>query len=171
MTSSLFGLIDEALARGEAVTLVTVVRAQGSTPQRVGARMLVFEDGRTLGTIGGGCYEQDAFGKARLALQTGRHILAHYDLNDDFAEEQGLICGGQMDVFIEPIEPPPLLVILGAGHVGLQLGRLAPSLGFRVTVVDDRERFTESCQQFRGHRGDYTGCDHGAIWQGATWCA
>jgi xanthine dehydrogenase accessory factor len=89
--ASLFGAIDEALTRGEAVALVTIVRAQGSTPQRVGARMLVHEDGRTLGTIGGGCYEQDALGKARLALQTGRPTLAHYDLNDDFAEEQGLI--------------------------------------------------------------------------------
>ena len=143
MTASLFGHIDEALARGQAVALVTIVRAQGSTPQRVGARMLVFEDGRTLGTIGGGCYEQDAFGKARLALQTGRSTLAHYDLNDDFAEEQGLICGGQMDVFIDPIVPTPRVCIVGAGHVGYHTAQLAAHVGFRVVVVDDRASFAD----------------------------
>lgn len=140
---SLFGAVDEALARGEAVALVTIVRAQGSTPQRVGARMLVHEDGRTLGTIGGGCYEQDACGKARLALQTGRPTLAHYDLNDDFAEEQGLICGGQMDVFIDPITPTPRVCIVGAGHVGYHTAQLAATVGFRVVVVDDRASFAD----------------------------
>jgi xanthine dehydrogenase accessory factor len=141
MTPELLTALDDALARGETVALVTIVSTRGSTPQRVGAKMLVHADGRSLGTIGGGCYESDAFGKAREALQTRRPRLVKYELTDDFAEETGLICGGQMEVFIEPIEPPPQLVILGAGHVGLQLGRLAPGLGFRVTVVDDRERF------------------------------
>jgi len=140
---SLFGAVDEAVARGEAVALVTIVRAQGSTPQRVGARMLVYEDGRTLGTIGGGCYEQDACGKARLALQTGRPTLAHYDLNDDFAEEQGLICGGQMDVFIDPVTPTPRVCIVGAGHVGYHTAQLAATVGFRVVVVDDRASFAD----------------------------
>ncbi len=146
MTLSLFGQIDQALARGEAVALVTVVGAHGSTPQRVGARMLVYEDGRTIGTIGGGCYEQDAFGKARLALQTGRPTLAHYDLNDDFAQEQGLICGGQMDVFIDPIAPTPRVCIIGAGHVGFHTAHLAASVGFRVVVVDDRASFADAAR-------------------------
>ena len=75
------------MKRGEAVALVTVVRANGSTPQRAGAKMLVFPDGRTIGTIGGGCYENDAFWKAREALATGRSALLHYELNDDFAQE------------------------------------------------------------------------------------
>ena len=141
MSPDLVAALGEALARGETVALVTIVSTRGSTPQRVGAKMLVYADGRTLGTIGGGCYESDAFGKAREALRTRKSRLVEYELTDDFAEETGLICGGQMQVFIEPIEPPPQLVILGAGHVGLQLGRLAPALGFRVTVVDDRERF------------------------------
>jgi xanthine dehydrogenase accessory factor len=143
---SLFGALDDALARGEAVALVTIVRAQGSTPQRVGARMLVYGDGRTLGTIGGGCYEQDACGKARLALQTGRPTLAHYDLNDDFAEEQGLICGGQMDVFIDPVTLPPRVCIVGAGHVGYHTAQLAAGVGFRVVVVDDRASFADAAR-------------------------
>ena len=130
-----------ALARGETVAMVTIVAAHGSTPQRVGARMLVFSDGRLVGTIGGGCYENDAFWKAREALDTHRSRLVHYELSDDLAEESGLICGGQMDVFIEPIEPAPHLFILGAGHVGFQLGQIAPTVGFRLHVVDDRQKF------------------------------
>lgn len=141
---SLFGAIDAALAEGRPVALVTIVRAQGSTPQRVGARMLVFEDGAILGTIGGGCYEQDAAGKARLALSTGRSTLAHYDLNDDFAEEQGLVCGGQMDVFIDPLLPVPRVCVVGAGHVGYHVAHLAATVGFAVTVVDDRTAFADA---------------------------
>ncbi len=123
---------------------MTIVRAQGSTPQRVGAKMLVFADGRTVGTIGGGCYENDAFWKARDALATGRSALLHYELNDDFAQENGLVCGGQMDVHIDPLEPTPHLYIVGAGHVGWHLGRLAADAGFRTDVVDDREKFANS---------------------------
>ena len=131
----------EALKRGEPVALVTIVRARGSTPQRTGAKMLVFADGRTIGTIGGGCYESEAFWKARDALTTGRSALLHFNLNDDFAEENGLVCGGQMDVHIDPLEPTPRLYVIGAGHVGQHLGRAAGDAGFRVHVVDDREKF------------------------------
>ena len=128
---------------------MTVVRANGSTPQRAGAKMLVFPDGRTIGTIGGGCYENDAFWKAREALATGRSALLHYELNDDFAQETGLVCGGQMDVHIDPLEPTPRLFIVGAGHVGWHLGRLAVDAGFRLHVVDDREKFA-STERFPG---------------------
>ena len=130
-----------ALARGEPVAMVTIVAAHGSTPQRVGARMLVFADGRQVGTIGGGCYEHDAFGKARAALATRRSQVVHYELSDDLADDTGLICGGRMDVFIEPVEPTPHLYILGAGHVGYQLGQIAPAAGFRLHVIDDRQKF------------------------------
>ncbi len=133
--------LSRALERGEMAALVTIVAAHGSTPQRVGAKMLVFPDGRTVGTIGGGCYENDAFWKAREALKARRARLEHYELSDDLAEESGLICGGQMDVFIEPIEPAPRLYIIGAGHVGYQLGQIAPTVGFRLHVVDDRQKF------------------------------
>ena len=97
----------EALKRGESVALVTVVRARGSTPQRAGAKMLVFADGRTVGTIGGGCYENDACLKAREAIASGSQSLQHYELNDDFAQENGFVCGGQMDVHVDPLMPAP----------------------------------------------------------------
>jgi xanthine dehydrogenase accessory factor len=139
----------DALARGDSVALVTVVRSQGSTPQRAGAKMLVWADGRTVGTIGGGCYENDAFWKAREAIASGRPQLLHYELNDDFAQENGLICGGRMDVHIDPLAPSPRLFIVGAGHVGFHLAKLAADIGFRIHVVDDREKFANS-ERFPG---------------------
>src|SRR3954447_3140661 len=141
MNQEVFAAVAGALERGEPAALVTIVAARGSTPQRVGAKMLVFADGRIVGTIGGGCYENDAFWKAREAITNRRPELVHYELSDDFAQETGLICGGQMDVYIEPIEPSPELYVIGAGHVGFHLARLAHDVGFRVHVVDDREKF------------------------------
>jgi xanthine dehydrogenase accessory factor len=139
--NEVYAAIVEVVARGGRGALVTIVRATGSTPQRVGAKMLVLEDGTLVGTIGGGCYESDAFQRARQVIGSGRPELVHYELNDDVAEENGLICGGQMDVFIEPVAPAPELFVLGAGHVGFHLGRLAAGTGFRTHIVDDRERF------------------------------
>jgi xanthine dehydrogenase accessory factor len=144
MNQEVFAAVTDALERGEPAALVTIVSARGSTPQRVGAKMLVFADGRTVGTIGGGCYENDAFWKAREAITNRRPQLLHYELDDDFAQESGLICGGQMDVYIEPIEPAPELYVVGAGHVGFHLARAAHEAGFRVHVVDDREKFANA---------------------------
>ena len=144
MVEEVLAAANDAMARGETVALVTIVRAVGSTPQRVGAKMLVFADGRTVGTIGGGCYESEAFWKARDAITTGRPALVRFDLNDDLAGESGLICGGQMDVFVEPLTPSPHLYIAGGGHVGMQLARAAAEVGFRIHVVDDREKFANA---------------------------
>jgi xanthine dehydrogenase accessory factor len=141
VNKEVFAAVAAALDRGEAAALVTIVSTTGSTPQRVGAKMLVFGDGRMVGTIGGGCYENDAFWKAREAITTRKPQLVHYELSDDFAQETGLVCGGQMDVYIEPIEPSPELYVIGAGHVGTELATLAHAVGFQVHVVDDREKF------------------------------
>jgi len=141
VNKEVFAAVAAALDRGEAAALVTIVSTTGSTPQRVGAKMLVFGDGRTVGTIGGGCYENDAFWKAREAITARSPQLVHYELSDDFAQETGLVCGGQMDVYIEPIEPSPELYVIGAGHVGTGLARLAHAVGVQVHVVDDREKF------------------------------
>jgi xanthine dehydrogenase accessory factor len=146
MSPEVLADLADAISRGETVAIVTIVEARGSTPQRVGARMVVHADGRLVGTIGGGCYESDAAGKAREIIRSRTPRLVRYELTDDFAADTGLICGGQMQVFIEPVEPAPALYILGAGHVGHQLGRLAPALGFRVHVVDDREKFANAAR-------------------------
>jgi len=144
MNQEVSAAVADALERGEPAALVTIVSTTGSTPQRVGAKMLVFADGRIVGTIGGGCYENDAFWKAREAITNRRPQLLRYELSDDFAQETGLICGGQMDVYIEPIEPSPELFVVGAGHVGFHLARLAHEVGFRVHIVDDREKFANT---------------------------
>ncbi len=141
MNEEVFRAVVAALEQGEAAALVTIVRTSGSTPQRVGAKMLVYADGHTVGTIGGGCYENDANLKARDAMRTRRPQLVRYELSDDVAEDSGLICGGQMDVYIEPLEPAPHLFLVGAGHVSAQLGRFAAATGFRVHVLDDRSKF------------------------------
>ena len=133
-----------ALERGEPVALVTIVRSNGSTPQRTGAKMLVYADGRTVGTIGGGCYENDALGKAREAIASGKPMLVKYDLNDDFVQESGLICGGQMEVYIDPLAPQAELFVIGAGHVGWHLARSARDVGFRIHIIDDREKFANA---------------------------
>jgi len=144
MNHEVFAALGEALSRGEEAALVTIVSSNGSTPQRVGAKMLVFADGRIVGTVGGGCYENDAIGKARQVLQTRKPTTVKYDLNDDFAEETGLVCGGQMEVFIEPIEASPSVYIFGAGHVGYYLARCAYEAGFGVHIVDDRAAFANA---------------------------
>lgn len=125
--------------------LVTVVGAQGSTPQRPGARMLVLGDGAVHGTIGGGCVEAEMARRARVAIESGRPVLTTYDLTPEQAGEEGLVCGGRMEVFIEPLEATPDLAILGAGHVARPLCTLAAMAGFRVSVLDDRDQYaTES---------------------------
>jgi xanthine dehydrogenase accessory factor len=144
VNQEVFAALAEALARGEEVALVTIVASTGSTPQRVGAKMLVFPDGRTVGTIGGGCYENDAFWKAREAITARRPLNVKYELNDDFAQETGLVCGGQMEVFIEPVEASPDVYVFGAGHVGYFVAKMAREVGFRVHVVDDREKFANA---------------------------
>ncbi|MBI3046878.1 MAG: XdhC family protein [Acidobacteria bacterium] len=144
MNQEVFAALNEALQRGEEVALVTIVSSVGSTPQRVGAKMLVYADGRTVGTIGGGCYENEAFWKAREAIKTRKPVTLKFELNDDFAQETGLICGGQMEVFVEPIEPSPEVYVFGAGHVGYHVAKTAQEVGFHVHVIDDREKFAST---------------------------
>ena len=141
MNQEVFSALSDAFKRGEEVALVTIVSSTGSTPQRVGAKMLVYSDGRTVGTIGGGCYENDAFWKAREAIKSRTPLNLRFELNDDFAQETGLVCGGQMEVFIEPVEPSPALHVFGAGHVGYFVAKMAHETGFKVHVIDDREKF------------------------------
>jgi xanthine dehydrogenase accessory factor len=133
---------------GEAVALVTIVSTEGSTPRKAGARMLVRGDGRLQGTVGGGRLEADLVQRAREALATGRPELVSFDLTGE--GEGGLVCGGTVRAFVEPIEAAPTLLLFGAGHVSAALARLARPLGFRVEVADDRpeqasrERFPEA---------------------------
>jgi xanthine dehydrogenase accessory factor len=123
---------------GRSSALATIVECRGSSPQKQGAKMLVRDDGTTMGTLGGGCMEADVVQYARMALQDGQPRTVPFELNE---KEGGLVCGGAVTVFIEPLFADPRLVILGAGHVGKALATVARFAGFHVTVADDRPQF------------------------------
>ncbi len=119
------------------VALCTVIRARGSVPRHEAAKMLVYPDGQIRGTIGGGEVEARVIREALQALQEGHPRLVRYTLSDPKQGDPG-VCGGEMEIFIEPLLPPPAVLIIGAGHVGRALAHLAKWLGFRVLVSDDR---------------------------------
>jgi xanthine dehydrogenase accessory factor len=97
----LYRLIGEANNRGERVVIATVAHTRGSTPQRRGAKMLFLENGGTAGTVGGGCVEAEVWAEAREIMRTGLPALHHFSLTADEASEEGMVCGGTMDVFID----------------------------------------------------------------------
>ena len=99
----LYQLLDEAGERGERVIVATVAHTRGSTPQRRGAKMLFFENGEVAGTVGGGCIEAEVWATAKEALRSGKSELHHYSLTADEASEEGMVCGGTMDIFVEVI--------------------------------------------------------------------
>lgn len=125
--------------------LATVVATRGSTPAKVPARMIVLEDGTTVGTVGGGCIEADIVRAARDIIDTGRPKTFHFRLSGEEAERTGIACGGMVDIMVEPLEEPRV-VIVGAGHVGQAVSQLAAHCGFRVTVVDDRPDFANAAR-------------------------
>ena len=99
----LYRMLDEASERGERVVIATVAHTRGSTPQRRGAKMLFFKSGDVAGTVGGGCIEAEVWAAAREAIRTGKSGLHHYSLTADEASEEGMVCGGTMDIFVEVI--------------------------------------------------------------------
>ncbi len=118
--------------------LATIVQCAGSAPQKEGSKMLVRDDGTTMGTLGGGCIEAEVVQNSLMVIKDGSARTVPFNLTE---KDGGLVCGGKILVFIEPIVPEPHLVILGAGHVGKALSSVAAFSGFRVTVVDDREEY------------------------------
>lgn len=125
---------------GGSAVLTTIVRTRGSVPRREGTKMLVLADGRTEGTIGGGQMEARVIEEALSALRDGRMRIQTYAFVDPQRGDVG-VCGGEMDVLIEPIRPNPVVIVVGGGHVGKAVAHLAHWLGFRVVVSDDRPEF------------------------------
>ena len=126
---------------GRRGAVATIVNVRGSIPSFETAKMLVRDDGSILGTIGGGCVEADVWQAAREVMESERPRTLTFNLNQNPKHDTGLLCGGTLDVFIEPILPPALLYIFGAGHVSISLYKTAKGAGFDVTVVDDRETY------------------------------
>ncbi len=126
---------------GRRGAVATIVNVRGSIPSFKTAKMLVRDDGSIVGTIGGGCVEAEVWQAAREVMESERPRTLTFDLNNDPKYDTGLVCGGTLEIFIEPILPPAELFIFGAGHVGTSLGRVAQMAGFDVTIIDDRETF------------------------------
>jgi xanthine dehydrogenase accessory factor len=131
-------------AEGGEAALVTVVRASGSTPREEGAKMLVRPDGSILGTIGGGGLEAQVIKEAVKVIKQGKPKRLHRSLTASEAEEEGMVCGGDLEVFIEPILTPPALYIFGGGHIALALAKMGKLVGFNITVIDDRAEFAHA---------------------------
>ncbi len=138
-------ILKEALGRidrGETIALVTVVETKGSTPRGIGAKMLVNKNGLVAGTIGGGITEARVIEEAKQALKEGKGRLLNYHLTrEQAALDEGAICGGEMKVFIDVLQPKEEVLIFGAGHIAVCVSKLAKMVGFKVTIIDSRKEF------------------------------
>src|SRR5712692_2482530 len=126
---------------GQKAAIATIVQVRGSIPSFQSAKLLVREDGSMLGTIGGGCVEAEVWNAAREVLETERPRNMNFSLGQDAAYDNGLICGGQLSVFVEPVVPQPRAFIFGAGHISKSLSKVASLAGFATVIVDNREAF------------------------------
>jgi xanthine dehydrogenase accessory factor len=126
---------------GRPGAVATIINVNGSIPSFKTAKMLVRDDGSIVGTIGGGCVEAEVWQAAREVMESEKPRTLTFNLNQDPKYDTGLVCGGTLDIFIEPILPPALLYIFGAGHVAVSLYKVAKGAGFDVTVADDRETY------------------------------
>lgn len=137
---------------GEKCAVATIVEVAGSIPSFQSAKMLIRQDGTMVGTIGGGCTEAEVWQAARDAIDTERPRMLQFHLGQDAAYDNGLICGGQLNVYVEPVLPVPRALIFGAGHISKSLSKVATLAGFATTVVDNRdsyanrERFPEAAE-------------------------
>jgi xanthine dehydrogenase accessory factor len=129
---------------GERGALATIVHTNGSIPSYESSRMLVREDGSIAGTIGGGCVEADVWAAAKEVMQVEQSRKMTFNLNHEASFDAGLICGGTLEIFVEPILPQPVLYIFGGGHVSVAVARVASSAGFSIGVIDDREAFANT---------------------------
>lgn len=126
---------------GGKAALATVVKWLGSTPRRDNAKMLILEDGSTMGSIGGGSTEAEVVEEAGRVLETEKASLTKFTLTQEEAARDGLICGGTVEVFVEPILPDPSLLLMGGGHLAQAIAEAAQRVSFKVSVVDDRASF------------------------------
>lgn len=126
---------------GRRGALATIVHTNGSIPSYESSRMLVRDDGTISGTIGGGCVEAEVWAAAKEVIAAEMPRKMTFSLNNEANYDNGLICGGTLEIFVEPILPQPVLYIFGGGHVSVALAYAANSAGFAIGVVDDRESF------------------------------
>ena len=137
---SIFNALVELEEKNQAGALCTIIRSKGSTPRHVSSKMLVYPDGRVIGTVGGGEVENRIISEAIRSLEDGAPRLLSYNMANPERGDPG-VCGGQVEIYVEPILPKPVLVVVGVGHVGKAVAHLAKWLNFNVAVSDDRPDF------------------------------
>ena len=138
-----FSRVAELQALGKEIALCVIVKTTGSTPRRAGAKMIVFPDGQFEGTVGGGEMESLVIKEAIKAIESGQSTTVEYQMTDPHRGDPG-VCGGQLEVYVEPIVAKQTLVVVGAGHVGKAVVELAHWLDFQVIVLDDRDGFANA---------------------------
>jgi len=129
-------VLADALNQEQPAVLATVVEVMGASPAKAGAQIILLADGRTAGTVGGGRLEAAILADAQMAFNDGEPRLTHYRLVEEGPEAIGVLCGGEVRVFLQPYRPPPRLIIAGGGHIGRALRPMAEAAGFAVTIVD-----------------------------------
>jgi len=136
-----FDEVSKLKAEGRRGALATIVNVRGSIPSVMAAKMLVRDDGSIAGTVGGGCVESDVRKGAMEVMRDDKPRTFSFNLDQRPDDENGVVCGGSLQVFVEPLVPAPRLYIFGGGHVGLAVSRVATIAGFETVVADDREQF------------------------------
>src|SRR5579862_2231062 len=126
---------------GQKCAIATIVQVNGSIPSYESAKILVREDGSFMGTVGGGCVEAEVWNAAREVIDTEKPRHLTFSLGQDAAYDEGLICGGQLNIFVEPVIPQPRAFIFGGGHVSKSISKVANIAGFATTIIDDRQAF------------------------------
>src|SRR5258708_2564276 len=145
---------------GQRAALATIVHTNGSIPSYESSRMLVREDGSIAGTIGGGCVEAEVWAAAKEVMQLEAPRKMVFNLNNEASYDNGLICGGTLEVFVEPILPQPMLYLFCGGHVSMAVAKAASTAGFGIGVGDDREavadkeRFPMALESYAGYQAE-----------------
>ena len=141
---------------GRKAALATIIQVQGSIPSYESSKILVRDDGSIVGTVGGGCVEAEVWSVAQDVMREEKPRRLHFNLNNNPEYENGLICGGSLDIFVEPILATPTVYLFGGGHVSLYVSKVADLAGFDTVVIDDREafaskeRFPEASETYAG---------------------
>jgi xanthine dehydrogenase accessory factor len=154
----LFEEIVKMRRAGQRGALATIVHTNGSIPSYESSRMLVREDGSLVGTIGGGCVEAEVWAAAKEVMHNEAPRKMVFNLNNEASYDNGLICGGTVEIFVEPILPQPMLYLFGGGHVSMAVAKAASAAGFAIGVIDDREAFANP-QRFPAAQEVFTSYD------------
>jgi len=141
---NIYNEIEQLRTSGIDAALCTIIHTKGSTPRKVGAKMLVLIDGSIKGTIGGGNLEKEVIKNALIQLKKNEPKLFKHDL----LHQHNMCCGGTVEIFIEPLEKMKRLYIFGAGHTGQALAKFALAMDFEIFVIDDRKEYIDQLKEF-----------------------